>query len=62
VTSDNSVGARQPTAQQWETVSMASVDSSLLGDDDVLRYATIREVLQVVFSIRPVRWLYPSTD
>jgi hypothetical protein len=43
-------------------VSVASVDSSLLGDDDVLRDAAIREVSQAVFSIRSVRRLYPSTE
>jgi hypothetical protein len=40
---------------------MASVDSSLLGGDDVLRDATTREVSQAVFCIRSVRRLYPST-
>jgi hypothetical protein len=35
--------------QRWETVTMASVDSPLLGDDDVLRGARIREVSQEVF-------------
>jgi hypothetical protein len=42
--------------------SMASVDTTLLGDDDVLRDATIREVSQAVFSVRSARRLHPSTD
>jgi hypothetical protein len=35
--------------QRWETVTTASVDSPLPGDDDVLRGARIREVSQAVF-------------